>query len=70
LLDPGELERLAPALTDFPDSVAAVFEMPSDEQRNLGLRNSWDLVAYIRSLRLSETTADAVLGRPVEGATP
>jgi cytochrome c oxidase cbb3-type subunit 2 len=68
LLGPGELEQLAPALTDFPDTVSAVFAMSSDEQRDLGLRNSWDLVAYIRSLRLSETTAEAVLGRSVEGA--
>ena len=70
LLDPGELERLTPALADFPASASGVFELSSDGQRQLGLRNSWDLVAYIRSLRLSETTADAVLGRPVEGATP
>jgi mono/diheme cytochrome c family protein len=70
LLEPGELEQLAPALADFPETVSTVFALSSDEQRSLGLRNSWDLVAYIRSLRLSETTAEAVLGRPVEGASP
>ena len=69
LLGPGELERLAPALADFPDSVSTLFAMSGDEQRDLGLRNSWDLVAYIRSLRLSETTAEAVLGPMGEGAT-
>jgi cytochrome c oxidase cbb3-type subunit 2 len=70
LLDPGELERLGPALADFPETVSAVFELSGEEQRKLGERNSWDLVAYIRSLRQTETTADAVLGRPAQGATP
>ena len=67
---PGELDRLGPALADFPDTVSAVFELPLEQQRTLGERNSWDLVGYIRSLRDSETTAEAVLGRPAGGATP
>ena len=70
LLEAGELERLGPALADFPATVSAVFELPREDQRELGERNSWDLVAYIRSLRTSETTAEAVLGRPTGGATP
>ena len=70
LLEPGELERLQPALADFPETVSAVFELSADQQATLGVRNSWDLVAYIRSLLRQETTADAVLGRPAEGATP
>jgi mono/diheme cytochrome c family protein len=69
LLDSGELERLAPALLDFRDSAAEIYELSADEQRRLGVRNSWDLVAYIRSLRQTETTAAAVLGRSIEGAT-
>ncbi len=70
LLERGELERLGPALADFPETVAAVFELPLEQQRTLGERNSWDLVGYIRSLRDAETTAEAVLGRPAGGATP
>jgi cytochrome c oxidase cbb3-type subunit 2 len=70
LLEAAELERLQPALADFPETVSAVFELSGDEQQKLGERNSWDLVAYIRSLRQTETTAAAVLGTPAEGATP
>ena len=70
LLAPGEMETLSPALGDFPETVSAVFELSADQQATLGVRNSWDLVAYIRSLLRQETTADAVLGRPAEGATP
>ena len=49
---------------------AVGFEMSGDQQQRLGVRNSWDLVAYIRSLRQDDTTAAAVLGTPAEGATP
>ena len=70
LLEPGELDRLQPALADFPQTVSAVFDLSNGEQQKLGVRNSWDLVAYIRSLRQTETTAAAVLGTPAEGATP
>jgi len=70
LLEPGEMERLAPALADFADSGAAIYAMSGEDQRRLGVRNSWDLVAYIRSLRRAETTAAAVLGPAFEGATP
>jgi len=70
LLEPGELDRLQPALADFPQTVSAVFDLSNGEQQKLGVRNSWDLVAYIRSLRQTETTAAAVLGTPAEGANP
>ena len=70
LLAPGELESLQGALADFPETTSSVFELPADRQAQLGVRNSWDLVAYIRSLLQNETTAAAVLGSQDEGATP
>jgi hypothetical protein len=36
--------------------------MSVEERLALAHRNSWDLVAYIRSLRTEITTARAVLG--------
>jgi len=64
LIDDAELQRLSPALSDFPETVAGVFELTPDQQREIGVRNSWDLVSYIRSLQTKETTAAAVLGAP------
>ena len=39
-----------------------VFELDGVARQELGIRNSWDLVAYILSLRTTFTTAEAVLG--------
>lgn len=61
-LEPGEMERLKPLLGDFPATAADVGRMSAAEQARLAERNSWDLVAYILSLRQVTTTAEAVLG--------
>ena len=62
-LAPGEDERLAAVLADYPADGNAIFSEMSDSERiELATRNSWDLVAYIMSLRRSTSTAAAVLG--------
>jgi cytochrome c oxidase cbb3-type subunit 2 len=66
LLVEGELQRLAAELADFPASVEELSGMTNEERGALEQRNSWDLVAYIRSLRQSTTTAAAVLGEGYE----
>lgn len=68
LLSDGEMQRLAAALLDFPATGDELFESPAADQQRLGERNSWDLVAYIQSLREVETTAAAVLGPSFVGA--
>jgi cytochrome c oxidase cbb3-type subunit 2 len=69
-LSAEERERLATVIDQFPATGAAVFEgMGEPERLALAERNSWDLVAYILSLRRPTTTATAVLGAaPVPGA--
>jgi cytochrome c oxidase cbb3-type subunit 2 len=63
VLEPAELDALRPLLSDFPASTLAIQSEVSDAERaQLSERNSWDLVAYILSLRTETTTADAVLG--------
>jgi len=58
-----EFNRLQAALTDFPATPDLVYEKMSEAERlGLAQRNSWDLVAYIQSLRTRTTTAHAVLG--------
>ncbi len=55
--------------SDFPETMAEIDAMTGEEQRRLETRNSWDLVAYIQSLRTTTTTAAAVLGTPrLEGS--
>ncbi len=61
-LPDGELERLGGVLGDFPETLEEVTNLSSAEQQRLAERNSWDLVAYILSLRQTRTTATAVLG--------
>ena len=56
---------LAPYLADFPADGDALFSAMSESERlALAERNSWDLVAYILSLRTTVNTASAVLGSP------
>lgn len=51
-LKEGEAERLEPLLEQFPESASEVFTGLDDKQRQeLVERNSWDLVAYVLSLR-------------------
>lgn len=60
---PGEEQTLEAVLDAFPATPAEVFSAMSESQREqLGVRNSWDLVAYIRSLRQDASTRQAVLG--------
>lgn len=60
-----EMAELEPYLADFPaDGDALYSEMSDSERFDLAERNSWDLVAYILSLRTTVNTAPAVLGRP------
>ncbi|MCE9590831.1 MAG: c-type cytochrome [Planctomycetes bacterium] len=69
-LRPGELEALRPVFDQFPKTAAEVFSgMDEMKRRELVDRNSWDLVAYIQSLRRNTTTATAVLGFDPESDT-
>jgi cytochrome c oxidase cbb3-type subunit 2 len=62
-LDPDARARLTAIRDQFPLEAAAVFSDMSDTDRaTLATRNSWDLVAYVLSLRTSTSTARAVLG--------
>jgi cytochrome c oxidase cbb3-type subunit 2 len=61
-LEAGEAAGLEPALADFPASGPALSALPPAAAAELGERNSWDLVAYILSLRRPTSTAGAVLG--------
>jgi cytochrome c oxidase cbb3-type subunit 2 len=62
-LGAGESEALQGILDQFPADGTAVFsDMGESERLELAQRNSWDLVAYILSLRNRTTTAAAVLG--------
>jgi cytochrome c oxidase cbb3-type subunit 2 len=58
-----EFERLSAVLDQFPASPDVVYtEMTVRDRLELAERNSWDLVAYIQSLRTTISTADAVFG--------
>lgn len=62
-LSAQEAAELAPILVEFPAEAATIFnDMSEGERLQLAERNSWDLVAYILSLRDRSTTSDAVLG--------
>jgi cytochrome c oxidase cbb3-type subunit 2 len=63
-LSESERQRLETVLGDFPQTSAELFDEMTEAQRlELARRNSWDLVAYIVSLRTQTTTARAVLGQ-------
>ncbi|RMH22092.1 MAG: cytochrome c [Acidobacteria bacterium] len=62
-VEPPDAEQLAAIAGEFPPDAEALYQGMSDaERRRLAERNSWDLVAYILSLRSRTTTAAAVLG--------
>lgn len=61
-LAPGETDTLRAHLEAFPSSPADVAALSGSATAELAERNSWDLVAYIESLRTPTTTARAVLG--------
>lgn len=63
--DAAEAARLETVRDAFPADGEAIFSEMSEAARlELAERNSWDLVAYILSLRSRTTTAAAVLGTP------
>jgi len=58
-----EAQSLSAVADQFPADATALFsDMSEAERLGLAERNSWDLVAYILSLRTSTSTAEAVLG--------
>lgn len=64
---PGEDDKLKPVLSEFPATPGEVFtKMSESDREKLGVRNSWDLVAYIQSLRQNTSTRAAVLGEPAK----
>jgi mono/diheme cytochrome c family protein len=70
-LSADEAAALEPALDQFPATGAEVFTKMSESDRlQLGERNSWDLVAYVMSLRQDTSTRAAVLGDPPPPETP
>jgi mono/diheme cytochrome c family protein len=58
----GELAALEPLLKDFPASGEEVLALAPAAAAEVAERNSWDLVAYVISLRRPTSTAAAVLG--------
>ncbi len=67
-LPPGEVDDLAPWLEAFPADALEVSQLGPEELLAAAERNSWDLVAYILSLRTDTSTAAAVLGP--QGVSP
>jgi cytochrome c oxidase cbb3-type subunit 2 len=64
-LAPEEAQTLRPVLAEFPADADALYAKLTEAERGaLARRNSWDLVAFILSLRTRTTTAHAVLGTP------
>ena len=61
-VDAAEWEALQPLIAEMPADGLVVNEMSVSERLDLAEKNSWDLVAYIISLRTETTTTDAVLG--------
>jgi len=66
--DANEFEQLLTVVDQFPATADVLYtDMSQPERRELGVRNSWDLVSYIMSLRQTITTRDAVLGTWIPG---
>jgi len=63
VLPAGEHDRLQTALAAFPATGADFAALSVADKAELAERNSWDLVAFVMSLREPGTTAGAVLGR-------
>lgn len=60
--DPSLASGLQAALAEYPADSLAVSELSAGQLTAAAEANSWDLVAYILSLRTSTSTAGAVLG--------
>lgn len=54
-IDSARLETFETLLASFPETGGDAAALPDSEQRNLVERNSWDLVAYVLSLRRGYT---------------
>ena len=63
-LEADEKAAVESIQNQFPADGAALYGQEPEERQELAVRNSWDLVAYILSLRSETTTAPAVLGAP------
>ena len=61
VLTDEETQLLRPYSRRFPTNGLAVNQLSPAERTELAVRNSWDLVAYIQSLRTSTSTRNAVL---------
>lgn len=58
-MEPGEAEKLAPWLEAFAKTPTEIFvEMDDKKRAELVERNSWDLVAYVRSLKRQAPSAN------------
>ncbi len=61
-VDAAEWEALQPLIAELPPDGRRVSAMSVSERLDLAQKNSWDLVAYILSLRTETATTEAVLG--------
>jgi hypothetical protein len=69
LIDAAEYDSLGSVIDQFPATVEELYDSTSETERlELARRNSWDLVAFILSLRQEISTAEAVLGPARAGA--
>jgi len=48
---PQQKEQYAEALKAFPLNADAMNALSAEQRKKIGMRNSWDLVAYVKSLR-------------------
>ena len=62
VLTAEETRLLLPISAQFPTDGMAVNQLSPAQRQELAERNSWDLVAYIQSLRTTVSTRNAVLG--------
>ena len=62
VVTPEEFAQLQQLAEQYPADALTVAQMSPDERLELAERNSWDMVAYILSLRTETSTAAAVLG--------
>jgi len=68
VVEPQEWENLQPIIQSLPADGAAVMEMSPSQLSEAAESYSWDLVAYVLSLRPEKrTTAEAVLGSSAGG---
>ncbi|MEX2213502.1 MAG: c-type cytochrome [Phycisphaeraceae bacterium] len=68
----GEPATLKDAISQFPAGAADIAAMTTQERLDRATNNSWDLVAYIQSLRVGggKATGKSASATPVTPATP